>query len=71
MMDFRVQIYRDVGGKPSPLEPPETVTAETAKAAAEQMTGGTLLETGPHEKLAATVWLKGASNPKKMPFYRQ
>jgi hypothetical protein len=70
-MDFRVQIYLEVGGKPSPLNPPETVTAETAKAAAEQLTSGTLLELGPHEKLAAMVWLKGELNPKKKPFYRK
>jgi hypothetical protein len=67
----RQSASRCAHGKPSPLDPPETVTAETAKAAAEQLTGATLLETGPHGKLAAMVWLKGALNPEKMPFYRR
>jgi hypothetical protein len=68
-MAFRVQIYCESDGIPSPLDP-ETITAATAKAAAERLTGGTLLEAGHHGKLAAMVWREGEPHPKKVPFYR-
>ncbi len=68
-MTFRVQIYCETDGVPFPLDP-QTVDAATGKAAAEQLTGGRLLEAGPHGKLAAMVWRDGEFNPKKVPLYR-
>ena len=54
-MDFRVQVYCEADGIPSPIDP-ETVVAGTAKAAAEILAGGPLSEAGPHGKLFAMVW---------------
>lgn len=68
-MEFRVQVYCEADGIPSPL-PPETIAAKTAKTAAERLAGGKLLETGPHGKLAAMVWRNSEFNPRKIPFYR-
>jgi hypothetical protein len=68
-MNFRAQIYCEADGIPSPLDP-QTVVADTAKAAAEQLAGGRLIESGPHGKLAVTVWREGEVNPKRASFYR-
>lgn len=68
-MNFRVQIYCETDGIPSPLDP-QTVSAETELAAGERLTGGKLVESGPHGKLAAMVWREGEINPKKKPLYR-
>jgi hypothetical protein len=68
-MSYRVQIYCEAGGVPSPLDP-QTVVAETARAAAEKLAGGTLLEAGPHGRLAAFVWGEGEFKPHRVPFYR-
>jgi hypothetical protein len=69
-MNYRVQVSAfDSEGRYSPLEPQE-ITADTSLRAAEKICGAGLVQHGPHDRLAATVWEKGTGNPYPVRFYR-
>jgi hypothetical protein len=69
-MNYRVQVSRfDSEGCYCPLDPQET-TAETPLQAAQKICGAGLVQHGTHDRLAATVWEKGGSNPYPVRFYR-
>jgi len=69
-MNYRVQVGAfDPEGRYRPLDPQEIV-ADTSLQAAQKLCGADLVQHGPHERLAATVWEKGTGNPYPMRFYR-
>ena len=69
-MNYQVQAATfDSEGRYRPLDPKE-VTAETSLEAAQKVCGPGLVEHGPHDRLAATVWERATGNPYPIRFYR-
>ena len=69
-MNYRVQVSAfHSDGTYAPLDPQET-EASTPLQAAQNICGAGLVQHGPHNRLAATVWEKGTGNPYPVRFYR-
>lgn len=68
-MNYSVQVSAfDSDGRYTPLDP-QVIAADTAILAAQTVCGAGLVQHGPHDRLAATVWEKGTDNPYPVRFY--